>query len=344
MISTVLAGIIATSAGVEMIPSAFAKEAKNQTSINVDVELKGMSKAEKYFDWKNPQKKVRGDSLGLVKFWGDNQEKLLLTKLEGDYYEKYTIYDLDTDEPILRMNNYAGKQRVEQNFDYFEPGMFIKHLGILDLNYYDFDKKKESFLKPLFEGIVSLEQVAEIALLYEPNIDKWYNKNRLKSLDDLEYKNTVPSFNDNVLIPKEQLRMVMARNSRKDPTLQTLAKGTFTRIVDFEEEKKYRTKEFDIFTGEKVLQYEDGDAPTVFVTKNLKLEKGSYSNSSDVESSLWFFYELQEYTRPYRQTIEVVDGKEYYNTGKLRKLYENMLPAFQLDYSMYMDVLPKPLR
>lgn len=103
MISTVLAGIIATSAGVEMIPSAFAKEAKNQTSINVDVELKGMSKAEKYFDWKNPQKKVRGDSLGLVKFWGDNQEKLLLTKLEGDYYEKYTIYDLDTDEPILRI-------------------------------------------------------------------------------------------------------------------------------------------------------------------------------------------------------------------------------------------------
>lgn len=46
--------------------------------------------------------------------------------------------------------------------------------------------------------------------------------------------------------------------------------------------------------------------------------------------------ELHEFARPLRQCVEVIDGEEYYNVGKLRKVFENIPEEMRLDYRYYL--------
>ena len=330
-ISAIITMILAGSLCFAM-PQTVAEVVPNHSSPYSISEDESLSKAERYFGWTDPNKRLKIEDLSYFKLPLDGKEMRFIayTRSGSDWAE---LYDVDSKELIVKISLVNSRNNVIQLYDYFEKKIIVeKDAEISTLDIFFVPKDKRKLAQKYFEKEdISLEEIVELMLLIDSDITSWYSNTRLPSLDNFSYTNKVPSINDEKLIEIKKFNMLYQFNENS-----TRTKEIDGLIVFLERNEEGNQNVFyDLFSNQKICSAENNRVldfyPNIFEIKEKKFNNVFVENIGPV------FY---DYVRPLRQCIEVKDGVEYYNVGKLRKLYENLPQDKTVDYSMFLSQKP----
>lgn len=286
-------------------------------------EKDSISKVKEYFGWENFTGTVDTTNLRFLYVSCDNEEKyFLLGKSEQKLFDPVTLEDVFI---------YEGELTDNQNItptEYFSNGEKFDNFGSYDFTFSEFTEKEYYHYN---KTNLSIDEYAKIILKTNPNLNLWYSKNNAQpSLEDLNYFDIIPNYKDDNVMLKQNI-MVIEGFMGKSP-VQTIPMV----ITERKEVKNEGWEYYDVFSGELIAkQRKESTTLKYFTTQNA--DKKIWAIEGGIDFLTWGPSRDVHLTRALRECTEVIDGVEYVSVGKLRKVYENLKPEKQLDYSMYFN-------
>ena len=298
---------------------------EENTSSSVSItEEDSISKVKEYFGWEDYTGTVDTTYLRCLHSSCDNEKKMFLLGHSQETTPK-AFFD-----PITLENVFTYKNRnslLKHEFtptDYFTNGEVFHDLCSYDFTFYGFTKEEREYYE---KTDLSIDDYARMILKINPDLNSWYSKNNSQpTFEELDYLNTVPSYNDDRLVDKRFLRVSIGYIESEQ---------RYPIVITERRKENAKFNYYDVFSGELLGKEGKSFSSVVYVTTknaNKKIWWGTFIIDHMFESK----HGEARLTRAFRECIEVIDDIEYVNIGKLRKIYENLSPDKKLDYSMYL--------
>ena len=288
-------------------------------------EQEAIAKVKEYFGWENYSGTVDTTNLRFLYVSCDNEKKYFLLGKSQETKPK-KLFDPITFEDVFV---YEGELTDNQDLvptTYFTHGEQFENFGSYDFTFSEFTEK-EYYRNSRVD--LPIDEYAKVILKVNPDLNLWYSKNNPQpSLEELDYLDIIPNVNDDKLILKNSI-LVTEGYEGKPPTQRFPMVITERQKVSDE-----RWEYYDIFSGELVgIEGKGSRLPKYETTRNAN--KKIWAAEAGIGLLTWGTGSNVHLTRALRECTEVIDGVEYMRVGKLRKVYENLRPDRQLDYSMY---------
>ena len=323
LLACLLSGLLFFNGAAVGLPAANSESSSNMyADIFEEVVAENTTIAGKYFGG-DPSKKIDLQLIGAPTFSVDGRDYRFVGYYTNKGNESY-FHDAFTDKIIMSFNSFS---QTPKYYDYFEKGTELND----DLRYLPLGSDYTEGNYPSEDGYVTTEQLLTFLLKeFEPDINKYFSYSRYYSLDKLEYKNTIPSSHDNDLLNTENCYIAKYDDGS----------GNYKFFpLDMVEKEGEPITFCDVFTREIIKTNSktfEGVKENRFGLEPFQYSLDPYKPSIRRPVTLTPFTTFYEFIRPLRQCIEVIDGVEYYNVGKLRKVFENIPEDMRLDYSYFM--------
>lgn len=290
-------------------------------------EKDSISKVKEYFGWENFNGTVDTTGLRFLYVDCDNEKKYFLLGKSENNVEK-TLFDPVTLEDVFVYNGQLMDNKNIKPTEYFANGEKFENFGSYNFTFSNFTEKEYYYYK---RTNLPIDEYAQMILKINPDLNIWYSKKNVQpSLEDLNYFNIIPNYNDDNFILKNQILVIEGFMGK--PLERTMPIVITERKKVTNEEWEYR----DIFSGELIAKEREGSKILkYFTTQNA--DKKIWEIETLIDNFTWGPNRDVHLTRALRECTEIIDGIEYMSVGKLRKVYENIRPEKQLDYSMYFD-------
>lgn len=281
-----------------------------------------------YFGWKNYAGTVDIKNLRFLYVDCDNEKKYFLLGQSLETSPK-KLFDPVTFEDVFV---YEGELKVDnQDFTpttYFAHDEQFENFGSYYFSFPNFSEEEYDYYN---RADLPIDDYAKMISMINPDLNIWYSKNNPQpSLEELVYFDIIPSDRDDHLILKEN--MLVIEGFRGKPPARTMP----IAITERQKVSDGRWDYYDVFSGELVAVEREGSKLLKYETTR-NANKNIWANESLIGNLTWGPNRDVRLTRALRECTEVIDGAEYVRVGNLRKVYENMRPEKQLDYSMYFD-------
>ena len=288
-------------------------------------EQEAIAKVKEYFGWENYSGTVDTTNLRFLYVYCDNEKKyFLLGKSQESKPKK--LYDPVTFEDVFV---YEGELTDNQDLvptTYFTHGEQFENFGSYNFTFSEFTEK-EYYRNSRVD--LPIDEYAKVILKVNPDLNLWYSKsNPQPSLEELVYFDVIPNDNDDHMVPKQNIMVIEGYEGK--PPAQTIPMV----ITERQEVLGGKWEYHDVFSMELVaIQREDSTELKYETTRNAN--KKVWVIEGGIDFLTWGPGRDVHLTRALRECTEVIDGVEYMRVGNLRKVYENLRPEKQLDYSMY---------
>ena len=283
-----------------------------------------VARVKEYFGWEDYTGTVDTTNLVCLHSSCDNEEKMFLLGHSEETTPKAFFDPITFENVFTYKSNRALLNNEYTSTDYFVNGEVFHDLRSYNFNFRGFTKEEREYYK---KTDLSIDDYARMILKINPDLNSWYSKNNSQpTFEELDYLNTVPSYNDDRLVDKRFLKVSIGyiESEQRYPIVITERK---------EENAKYNY--YDVFSGE-FLGKEGKLISSVIYATTKNADKKIWWSTDSID---WMFESKHgeaRLTRAFRECIEIIDDIEYVNIGKLRKIYENLSPDKKLDYSMYL--------
>lgn len=317
VMSLVLAALLPFTSMIENASAKSIETTEISDLVAEESTKKEITNAEKYFGW-DPNFLCEYGSVTVLRLLVDKKVYILPVTTKNITYSDYRFVDIYTGEKIFDGRADSKKVRF---YDYFDEDQEVIFDGFTDLRPY---------IKYTGQDMVSLGEIADSLSNNKPHFDEsnYYSEINFPNLDNLEYNNTIPSKNDELLIEKKDL-FILASVSLEN--LNYRSKFIFLKTIS---RKNKRDEVFaDLFTDEKTCELTNNEF--IFYENSFSISDKEY-----MQIALGIEHYKPEFYSYLKQSIEVIDGVEYYNVGKLRKVYENIDLESRYDYSHKLEMKP----
>lgn len=336
--SLVLALLIAGSGSGNNVMKAYASDRKDNVSIeNSDFK----STVKDTLGWTNLDKEIiLGNSLTILLFGMDNKRYILAAHAEKINDDRNILFtDIEDGQPIfeiLRTNSNADLT-ITKDYDYFDTGAIFSSFDMILFDNNTFEYHIQESIPDDFSQPMSISRLAELLLKIKfLNIQSCYIKSEIKTFDELEYNNIVPNTNDNEYIKLDDFGVY----------IEPAKKINFDGYDDHNEKVVFfvkkglssngAVKSDEIFLGINLMHMEISSNGNVIKYYNSVFDKTHSISREPLDFFLKNYY--PEATSYFRDIVEVIDGKKYFNVGKLRKIYENLDPSIMVDYDKLLNM------
>ena len=283
-----------------------------------------VARVKEYFGWEDYTGTVDTTYLRCLHSSCDNEKKMFLLGQSQETTPK-AFFDPITLENVFTYKNRNSLLKHEYTpTDYFTNGEVFHDLCSYDFTFDGFTKEEREYYK---KTDLSIDDYARMILKINPDLNSWYSKNNPQpTFEELDYLNTVPSYNDDRLVKKNRLRVSIGYIESEQ---------RYPIVITERKEENAKSNYYDVFSGELLGKEGKSFSSVVYVTTK-NANKKIWWGTSIID---WMFesnHGEARLTRAFRECIEIIDDIEYVNIGKLRKIYENLSPDKKLDYSMYL--------
>ncbi len=283
-----------------------------------------VARVKEYFGWEDYTGTVDTTNLVCLHSSCDNEKKMFLLGHSEETTPK-AFFDPITLENVF---TYKSKRTLFNDeytpTDYFTNGEVFQSMYSYNFTFRGFTKEEWEYYE---KTDLSIDDYARMILKINPDLNSWYSKNNSQpTFEELDYLNTVPSYNDDRLVDKRFLRVSIGYIESEQ---------RYPIVITERRKENAKFNYYDVFSGELLGKEGKSFSSVVYVTTknaNKKIWWGTFIIDHMFESK----HGEARLTRAFRECIEVIDDIEYVNIGKLRKIYENLSPDKKLDYSMYL--------
>ena len=247
--------------------------------------------------------------------------------------------DIEDGQPIfeiLRTNSNADLT-ITKDYDYFVTGAIFSSFDMILFDKNTFEYHIQESIPDDFSQPMSISRLAELLLKIKfLNIQSCYIKSEIKTFVDLEYKNIVPNTNDNEYIKEDDFEIIFdpAKKIRYDSNGNASNRVTLFAKKTLSSSDGYKLD--DVFSEINLTHFISSKNGTLINHYNSVFDKAGWIGTMSIDEFVQYVY--PEATSYFRDILEVIDGKKYFNVGKLRKIYENLDPSIMVDYNKLLNM------
>ena len=286
-----------------------------------------VARVKEYFGWEDYTGTVDTTYLRCFHSSCDNEEKMFLLGHSKRTVPKviFILFDPVTLEDVFTYKGIGSLQKNKYTpTDYFTNGEVFRNLRSYVFNFRGFTEEEREYYE---KTDLSIDDYARMILKINPDLNSWYSKNNSQpTFEELDYLNTVPSYNDDRLVKKSRLSVSIGYIESEQ---------RYPLVITERRKENAKSNYYDVFSGELLGKQGKLLSSVIYVTTKNANKKIWWST----DSIDWMFESKHgeaRLTRAFRACIEIIDDIEYVHIGKLRKIYENLSPDKKLDYSMYL--------